>query len=214
MFPRHDRRDGYAASTTLSSARVEERFFSQRHPRVRLMVFVGLLAVSASLLRFAWVPTSETLESLGYIGLFGLGLLASSTIIFPGVSLLLVLPAGAAFDPLAVGLSVGAGASLGELTGYALGRTTNPHIPSRHIFLSRVQRFVRAHRTLGVFLLATLPGPQFDIGGAIAGATRMPIASFLITTFFGKVIRFYILASLGARSFSTALPSSLGGNPL
>jgi len=156
------------------------------------------MALLASSLRFYFNPGISDIRSLGYLGMFLLGLLASATIILPGISLVLVIPAGTVLNPALVGISVAAGASLGELTGYSLGLAgIEPGLLSNHGSLRKLQVAVQSHRVLWLFLLACLPGPQFDIGGFVAGATRMPLYSFLVATFLGKSVRFTLLAYLG-----------------
>lgn len=61
------------------------------------------------------------LAGYGYLGIFLISLISSSTIIFPIPSAAFVFAAGAFLNPFLVGLSAGIGAAIGELTGYVLG---------------------------------------------------------------------------------------------
>ena len=48
-----------------------------------------------------------------------------------------------------------------------------------------------------------VPNPFFDAVGLVAGALRLPVWQFLIASFAGKGLRFWLLAVLGA----AALPA-------
>ena len=60
-------------------------------------------------------------HTFGYLGVFLASLIGSATIILPVPSFALVIAAGSQLDPLWVGIISGAGAAIGELTGYGLG---------------------------------------------------------------------------------------------
>ena len=64
------------------------------------------------------------------------------------------------------------------------------------------RRMVRFGR-LVVFTGGVVPNSFFDAVGLVAGALRLPVWQFLIASFAGKGLRFWLLAVLGA----AALPA-------
>jgi len=62
------------------------------------------------------------------------------------------------------------------------------------------QRLTALMRTWGawlIFVLAFLPNPFFDVGGALAGILRIPWWKFLGAAAAGKSLRFILLAYFG-----------------
>ena len=49
-----------------------------------------------------------------------------------------------------------------------------------------------------IFLLGIIPNFFFDIGGMVAGATRMPLWRFILAAWLGKSIRLTIVAMSGS----------------
>ena len=90
--------------------------------RLKLIrVLAVLFIVVLSVLIVLWGDRLAGLGAYGYPGLFLLNLLASATLILPAPGLALALAAGATLNPYLVGLAVGSGSTLGELTGYIAG---------------------------------------------------------------------------------------------
>ena len=64
---------------------------------------------------------AEKLESYGYLGTFLISILANATLLIPVPGLVIVFSMGAKFNPLLIGVAAGAGATIGELSGYLAG---------------------------------------------------------------------------------------------
>jgi hypothetical protein len=95
--------------------------------------------------------------------------------------------AGASLSPWLVGLAVGSGSTLGELTGYITGYSGRDAIKRDRDF-DRVQGWMRRFGLWALFALSLVPNPLFDVAGIIAGVTRIPVWKFLAVTWCGKVI--------------------------
>ncbi len=138
------------------------------------------------------------LSGLGYIGLFLINLIGSSTIIFPLPAAAFVLASGAFLNPVVLGLTAGLGAALGELVGYGLGlggrklsdRKFGKELLRAEKMFARYGGFV----TLVVFAATPLPD---DVVGVAAGVLNYQVKKFFIAVFIGKVILNTILASAG-----------------
>jgi len=58
------------------------------------------------------------LGNYGYLGTFFLSMFTNATIILPMPSILMIIPLGATFNPLYIGLVAGVGGAIGEMTAY------------------------------------------------------------------------------------------------
>jgi uncharacterized membrane protein YdjX (TVP38/TMEM64 family) len=50
---------------------------------------------------------------------------------------------------------------------------------------------------LVIFLLGLIPNPIFDVGGVVAGASRLPMWQFVLAGWAGKSLRLMLLAFAG-----------------
>ena len=166
-----------------------------RQVALRVLAFVFVVALSVLIVIY-----SEQLVQLGaygYSGLFLLNLLASATLILPAPGLALAFAAGASLNPFLVGLAVGAGSAIGELTGYLAGFSGRGIVESDPQY-ERVHRWMVTRGLWVIFILSIVPNPLFDVAGITAGAMRMPVWKFLGAALPGKVIKATLLALAGA----------------
>ena len=85
--------------------------------------------------------------------------------------------------------------ALGELTGYILGKSGRAVFPKNRWYLAMESGMKRFGAPV-IFVAALVPNPFFDVAGILAGATKLPIWMFITATFFGKTLRFLLLALL------------------
>jgi membrane protein YqaA with SNARE-associated domain len=153
-------------------------------------------AVSALSLAVIVAPINwALLGHYGYVGVFLITLLASGALVVPVPYLGVIVVAGMFLNPIAVALVAGVASALGELTGYILGKSGRAILPKNRLYFameSRMKRF----GVLVIFVAAAVPNPFFDVAGILAGATKLPVWMFLAATFFGKTLRFLLLALL------------------
>ncbi len=166
--------------------------------RERLKQIGGLiLALLISVLMFWLVLRFRdelvALGSAGYLGLFLVNIVGNATLVFPVPVAMVSCVAANAFNPYLVGMVAGAGATIGELTGYLAGVNGTGLIPHGKIY-QRLEHFVKKHGMLTLAVLAAVPNPLFDIGGVIAGGLKMPVWKFLSAAFVGKSIRLALTA--------------------
>ena len=190
--------------------------------RIRRLVFrwqaAVVLVVAASVVGLLLIPEPtfdrEYFERVGYPGLFLVTMVANASIILPTPGFLAVVVAGAVLNPWLVALIGALGMTIGELTGYLVGRAGSSTISkekeegeesrwSRWTGFSK--RLVGRWGVFGIFVLAVLPNPLFDIAGIAAGAVRMGVAKFLAATFAGRLIRTSLLAYSSAYSVDTII---------
>lgn len=163
--------------------------------RVLALAAVIVITVAIFLLR----DQAERLQVYGYPGIFLLSLLANATLILPAPGVAITFTMGAVFHPLGVALAAGTGATLGELTGYLAG-FSGQGVAERTPVYQRLEGWTRRHGGWAVLVLALIPNPFFDIGGAAAGAMKMPVARFLAWAWVGKTLKMLAFAYAGAAS--------------
>jgi len=184
-----------------------------------LVVLLAVLGPSIVLLVVPeWFNLDEqSLEGLGYVGVFVANLASTVTVFIPvpGLTALgqvLILDQGEVLNPVLVGIAGGCGMALGEITAYvagvyggqmAAGHTLpGPRWTARLVerAISVIDRLMDHYGMLTLFVLSVIPNPVFEIAGITAGAVRMPFGRFMGAVFVGKVLRGIILAFLGAYS--------------
>lgn len=181
--------------------------------RGRLLMLAGTLAlVVAAFGILVWLTSDpvrrEAVENLitspiGLVVLFGLAALSSATLILPAPGLALTAIAGAAGDPIIVGIVAGLGQAVGELTGYAAGWSGRSLLPDNPT-TSRLSALLQRRGLIVIFLLALVPNPLFDLAGIAAGVLRMPVLGYLAAAALGKVIK-NILVAGGASTIGDLL---------
>ncbi len=158
-----------------------------------------LLVVAISITVFSLGAKIQQLRTLGYLGAFAIMLLGNATIILPAPGLTLVFALGSAFNPIAIGIAAGAGAALGELTGYLAGFSGRAAIENQALY-QRFEAWMKRHGFVTLFILAIIPNPFFDIAGVVAGALGFTWWRFLLVSWVGKTIQGVLIAYAGAIS--------------
>ncbi len=174
---------------------------------LRVLAALAVIAIVATIIVFREQIgdlDKETLEPYGYLGAFLINLIAAASIFLPVPGILVIAGLGEMFNPYLIGLAGGAGAALGELTGYLAGYSGQT-IAENHRLYPRLEKWMRRRGSLVIFIFSALPNPFFDIVGAGAGVLRYPLARFLIVCFAGKVINSTMVALFGGWGFSRIL---------
>lgn len=105
------------------------------------------------------------------------------------------------FNPFWVAIASGAGAALGELSGYLAGFSGQPMLEKSET-VKKMTAWMQHNQSWTIFILALVPNPLFDMAGFIAGAARMPAWKFLFFCLMGKIAKMLAFAYLGAGIFS------------
>jgi uncharacterized membrane protein YdjX (TVP38/TMEM64 family) len=169
-------------------------------PRKTLARILALLAVIAiSVYVFSIRDDAEKLAVYGYPGIFVLSFLSYATVLLPAPGVAVVFTMGAVFNPVGVALAAGAGAALGELSGYLAGFSGQTVIENAAIY-NRLAGWMGKNGSLTVLLLSAVPNPFFDLAGVAAGVLKMPLGRFLIWAWIGETIKMFIFAFAGSSS--------------
>ena len=138
----------------------------------------------------------QVLKAYGYTGIFLFSILANATILVPVPGVVFTSAMGAVFNPLFVSLAAGAGAALGELSGYLAGFSGQAVVEGSKRY-QRVVRWMEKYGDITILVLAFIPNPLFDLAGIVAGILKMPIWKFLIFCIIGKILKMMMFAYSG-----------------
>lgn len=183
----------------------------ERDKRVRrIWMLVGLvlftLAVSFGMMllmkRLQGVLASPLKEYAlyAYLGVFVITTLNSATIVFPTPGMALVLAAANSWNPFIIAIVASIGGTLGEVTGYLVGRAgKNVILPDQSKTYKRAEEWTKSHGGWVFSLLAGVPLVPFDIVGIMAGGLKYPVGKFLLFCWFGRIPRTFIEVFFGAQ---------------
>lgn len=181
-----------AAEEVIARARIPIADWLNQRPRL-FQTAIWSVVVGSLITGFVLFQTGHLEpESVGYSGAFLINLISSASVIVPVPGLAAVCAAAApdvGLNIVGLGLVAGAGATIGEMTGYLAGYGGQSFVQKSRYY-NRVQQLVVRRGALALFLLAVLPTPLFDVAGFAAGSLGYPVRRFLIWVFFGKIIKF------------------------
>jgi membrane protein YqaA with SNARE-associated domain len=171
--------------------------------RIGVLLLMIVLSIGIYMIR----DQVQTLQRLGYPGIFGLNLVSSGSIAVPIPALPVVFgmaalktPHGApVFNAFWVGVAAALGATLGELSGYAAGFSGQGVAENTKIY-RRLHEWTERYGLWTIAFVAFVPNPFFDFAGIAAGTLRMGLRRFLLATFIGKLGKMLIVAYGGAYS--------------
>lgn len=179
---------------------MEERpKFSKPQLFFRILLLVLLMAVTVLL-----ILNRDKIQHLGvygYPGIFLVSLLSNATILVPLPGVMITSAMAMVFNPFWVAIASGAGAALGELSGYLAGFSGQPMLEKSEK-VKKLTAWMQRNQSWTIFLLALIPNPLFDMAGFIAGASRMPLWKFMLFCLLGKIAKMLVFAYLGAGIFS------------
>lgn len=137
----------------------------------------------------------ETIQVLGYPGLFIINLISCSSIFFPLPGYLLVFIFGGILNPSLVAIFSSLGAAFGETTAYGVGRGGGYILKKwqKKYFEKGKEWFARGKGFWVIILFAATPLP-FDLVGILGGIFNYNIVKFILATFLGKMIMHSVLA--------------------
>ncbi len=169
-----------------------------------LRVLILLAVIAITIFVYSIRDQAEELARYGLPGIFLLSVLSNATLVLPAPGILFVFAAGGLFNPSGVALAAGAGAIIGELTGYLAGFSGRAVVERTDVY-QRLEQLTERYGGWTILVLAAVPNPFFDLAGIAAGALRMPILTFLIWGFVGKTIKMLAIAYAGAASIDWLL---------
>jgi membrane protein YqaA with SNARE-associated domain len=161
----------------------------------QIIIAIGIFAVVLIL-----NSQVKELEAWGYLGVFAITLLSAATIVLPAPGWASVIALSTVLNPYLIGIAAGIGSGIGEITGYLAGDGAARVIVKNKRDLWKYKKLIKKYDLPAVFVLAFIPNPVFDVAGIAAGSVGIPLVRFLIATILGRILRYVLLAYLGAMS--------------
>jgi len=169
---------------------------------IAISVFIGVLFYQGRLSRIAEL---EYFEYYGYPAVFGISLIWNSTVLVPIPSFWIYYPLATIFFPPLVGLAGGAGAAIGELTGYMAGYSGRGFLQKQRMY-ARAERWVKRWGAIIIFGFNLVPLFPYDLTGIAAGALRFPLWKFFLICLAGRRLAYTVVACVGAGWIPIPLP--------
>jgi uncharacterized membrane protein YdjX (TVP38/TMEM64 family) len=173
-----------------------------------VVVFIGISVGFGFLIQWLFsrleVPLLDVPLWMALLFIFFILLAVNLSLFIPlpfGISIMLV--AASHWNPALVALVGALGASLGEFSGYFAGYlgkkiAINEKTPT----YKTVRRWVQKYGMWAIAFVSLQPVIPFEIGGFIAGVTRMPIRQFLPAVWIGKFLKYLFIVYIGASIFN------------
>jgi len=184
----------------------------RRGERVRkkiipLLTLLLVIAISVGIFYFYrhYTVRVEELKAYLYLAPFLISLTLNATVILPAGSILIISAFGAILPSATlVGLVGGAGAAIGEITGYMAGYSGHG-IAERSKMYGRVEGWMRRWGAMTIFIFALVPF-VFDLAGIAAGVLRFPFWKFFLICWLGRTLLYIGVALAGAWGWEAVLP--------
>jgi len=175
---------------------------------VPLLTLLLVIAITSGIFFFYqnFPSQFEELKHYGYPGAFLISLILNATVILPVGNFIILFTLGGLLPlPVVVGLAGGAGAAIGEMTGYMAGYSGRAMVVKQGKTYARLEQRVRRWGALTIFVLSLVP-LVFDLVGIAAGALRFPLWRFILFCWLGRTILYIIIALFGAWGLKIILP--------
>ena len=187
--------------SNIEQAKVKKRE-GLRGKVISLLTILLVIAITVAL--FLFRDTVAEFQELGYLGAFLISLVANATVILPMPGLLLLIALGTICNPILVGLVGGVGGTIGELTGYIVGRSGRGLTGGEKMY-AKAEGWMRKRGFLTIFLFSLFPFLPLDLAGMVAGILRYSLWKFLLACFLGKTVLYIIVIQTGTWGWEAVL---------
>lgn len=174
---------------------------------IPLLALLFVITISVGLFYFykQYPGRIEELTAYGYLGAFVISIIFNATVILPAGNIVILSALGATLpSAVVVGLVGGAGAAIGEATGYIAGYSGRG-LAERSGIYGRVEDWVKRWGSVTIFVLSLAPF-IFDLAGIAAGALRFPFWKFLLLCWLGRTILYVVVVVLAVMGLKILLP--------
>lgn len=138
--------------------------------------------------------------TFGYLGIFLVSMVATSSVILPTYPLsIIIFLSGAVLNPLLVGIVAGFGTSIGEMVGFMIGRGGEKILIKKYKKqIKELEKLFQRYRgELIIFFIAAIPVVPFDVVGLFCGIVGFDVKKFYISLLLGKMVRYTFIAFAG-----------------
>ena len=181
----------------------EDRLKKRIIPSLTLL-FVIAITVGIFYLYRHYSVRVEELKAYFYLAPFLISLTLNASVILPAGNILMISAFGAILPSATlVGLVGGAGAAIGEITGYMAGYSGRGIVGNVKLY-ARLEYWVRKWGFIAIFVLSIVPF-VFDLAGIAAGVLRFPFWKFILACWLGRTILYIIAAFAGVWGWGAIL---------
>lgn len=169
-----------------------------------LSIFLLIFSLAISIGVFSFREYFKDATSLGLLGIFLINLASSATFFVSGPAFLTVVAGGSIYPPILVAIAASLGASLGDMISFLFGysgRSLTIKRLKKKLWFVVLEGLFQKYGNLLLFILAFIPNPFFDGLGLIAGIFGFPPLKFFFIVFLGRILRFILLAIIGAKYY-------------
>ena len=173
---------------------------------IPLLTLLLIITISVVIFYFyqRYPDMTEELKGYFYLAPFLISLLFNATVILPAGSILTITAFGAVLpSATVVGLVGGAGAAIGEITGYMVGYSGRGIVENVKLY-ARLEYWVRKWGFIAIFVISLVPF-VFDLAGIAAGVLRFPLWKFILACWLGRTILYIIAAFAGLWGWEAVL---------
>jgi membrane protein YqaA with SNARE-associated domain len=170
---------------------------------VSLLMFFAVAGITVAM--FIYQKEIARLQNWGYLGAFVISIAANATVVLPMPGLIVLVPMGAAFNPLYIGLAAGVGGAMGEMTAYVAGYSGRG-IWQENKWYVRAVAWLKKWGMPVIFLFAVTPLP-LDVMGMAAGNLRYPAWKYYTACLPGKIIKYVAMAYAGKEFYASFISS-------
>jgi len=146
----------------------------------------------------------ESLANMGYIGIFILSAIGTSSILFNAAYYSLIYAMGATpiYNPNLLIISSSMGASLGNFVAYFIGYGASKLIVKTRYYkyFKFAEKWFKKNGFLTIIFFALTPLPD-DIVGIVAGSSQYPKRKFYLACLIGKLIQTALIVYAGKYSY-------------
>jgi len=180
-------------------AQPEAKLWSRKQLKYIVLLLAGALAmILVSILVQKPTNPQEYIETSGYAGVFLMGVIGSSSPIWPlPGSWAAFVAAGLGLNPFLIGLAAGVGEPIGELSGYTTGYGGQIAI-NRWKRYGQIMNWMRRHGGITIFIVSAIPNFFIKLATIAAGSLRYPLWRFFIYCWAGKTVKSLGFALAGA----------------
>ena len=172
-----------------------------------ILALLLVIAITVGIFYFykSYPGRVDQLKSYGYLGAFIISLTFNATLILPTGNILILSVLGAVLpSAIVVGLVGGAGAAIGEITGYMAGYSGRG-LAQRSRMYQRVEGWMRRWGAPTILVMSVVPF-VFDLAGIAAGVLRFSFWKFFLLCWLGRTILYIGVALAGAWGWEAVLP--------
>ena len=196
----------------LSQARANEKkpgFFKRFLSRHRKTLYICLLiAAVGGIISITFLidrPTDfeDYIASSGYVGVFLMALIGSSSPVWPlPGSWAVFIAAGLGLNPALLVLIAGIGEPIGESTAYMAGYGGQVVVTNLKGY-GKVERWMQRRGGVIIFLVSAIPNVLIKAAVVCAGVLRYPFWRFFVFCWTGKTVKSLFFAITGYYFFDT-----------